>query len=180
MNPTEDILKREQVIVEELCKNSVNIVSGLALGCDTVAHKTCLDCGGNTIAILPTTLENIYPNENQKLVDEIVNNGGLVLTEYVNEPKERFEKIKRFIQRDRLQAMISKAVVLIASFVQGKGDSGSRHAMQKAKEYGKGRFIMFNKQIDLGKDIFELNEKLIGENCKIISQKTIKEIIVLQ
>ncbi|MEG1500015.1 MAG: DNA-processing protein DprA [Clostridia bacterium] len=177
LNPTEDIIQREKEIIIELCKNDITIVSGLALGCDSVAHKTCLQCDGNTIAILPTTLENIFPKENKELVENLINNNGLVLTEYINEPKSKFERIKRFIERDRLQAMLSNAVVLIASFIQGKGDSGSRHAMQKAKEYSKKRFVMFNAETDKGKDIFELNEKLNIENVSIFSKKTIKDMI---
>lgn len=135
LSPTKDIEYRQQKIVKELVSNNINIVSGLAKGCDTIAHKECLKLNGKTIAILPTTFDNVYPKENVKLMSQILLFDGLVITEYVNEPKNQFERIKRFIERDRLQAMLSKAVVLIASYKQGQGDSGSRHAMQKAKEY---------------------------------------------
>lgn len=177
LNPTEDIETREQRVVEQLVKNKFTIVSGLASGCDTVAHKKCLGVGGKTIAILPTTFDNIYPKDNSKLVDEIVKNNGLVITEYVTEPKNRFERIKRFIERDRLQAMFSKAVIMIASYRQGQGDSGSRHAMQKAKEYGKQRYIMFNVKTDKDKTIFGLNRDLLNDGATILTEKSIKEII---
>lgn len=177
LTPTEDIEVREQKIVEELVANNLTIVSGLAKGCDTIAHKACLDIGGKTIAILPTTFDNIYPKENKNLVDEIVKNNGLVLTEYVNEPQNRFDRIKRFIDRDRLQAMFSKSVVLIASYTQGNGDSGSRHAMQKAKEYGKSRYVMFNEKNDNNKLIFELNKHQVSVGATILTNKTIKELI---
>lgn len=177
LNPTKDIEKREQKIVENLVSDKQNIVSGLALGCDTIAHKTCLEKGGKTIAILPTTLDNVYPKENIKLVDEIIKNGGLVISEYVIEPQNKFERIKRFIERDRLQAMLSKAVVLIASFRQSQGDSGSRHAMQKAKEYGKQRFVMLNEKTDTNQDIFGLNQDLLSDGVSILTENSIKEII---
>lgn len=177
LTPTEDIEVREQKIVEELVKNKITIVSGLAVGCDTIAHKTCLENKGKTIAILPTTFDNIYPKENKSLVDEIVKNKGLVLTEYVNEPQNRFDRIKRFIDRDRLQAMFSKAVVLIASYTQGNGDSGSRYALQKAKEYGKLRYAMFDKKADNNKVIFELNKQQVQDGSIILTNKTIKELI---
>lgn len=74
LNPTKDIEKREQKIVEKLVAGKQNIVSGLALGCDTIAHKTCLEKDGKTIAILPTTFDSIYPKENAKLIDEIHSN----------------------------------------------------------------------------------------------------------
>ena len=177
LNPTEDIEVREKRVVEQLVKNKFTIVSGLASGCDTVAHKKCLSVGGKTIAILPTTFDNIYPKENSKLVDQIVKNNGLVITEYITEPKNKFERVKRFIERDRLQAMFSKAVVMIASYRQGQGDSGSRHAMQKAKEYGKQRYVMFNVKTDKDKTIFGLNRDLLNDDATILTDKSIKEII---
>ena len=54
------------------------IVSGLAKGIDTVAHQTALECGLKTIAVLAGGLKHIYPPENEKLAEEITNNGALV------------------------------------------------------------------------------------------------------
>lgn len=176
LSPTPDIESREQKIVKELESSNLVVVSGLARGCDTIAHKTCLTCDGKTIAILPTTFDDLYPKENEKLASAIIESGGLVITEYVNKPQNKYEGIKRFVDRDRLQAMFSKAVILIASFRQGQGDSGSRHAMQKAKEYGKLRYIMFNQKTDLDKEIFGLNQDLMNDDVTILTEKTIKEI----
>lgn len=176
LNPTKEIEVREQKIVEELAQHNITVVSGLAKGCDTIAHKSCLENNGKTIAIYPTTFDNIYPKENISLVDKIVKNKGLVITEYITEPQNKFERIKRFIDRDRLQALFSKAVVLIASFTQGNGDSGSRHAMQKAKEYGKLRYVMFDEKIDKDNSIFELNKAQIADGATILTNKTIKEL----
>lgn len=176
LTPTNDIELREQKIVNELVQNNSTIVSGLAKGCDTIAHKTCLENNGKTIAILPTTFDNIYPKENVTLVEEIIKKDGLVITEYITEPQNKFERIKRFVDRDRLQAMFSKAIVLIASYSQGNGDSGSRHAMQKAKEYEKTRFVMFDERVDNNNPIFELNKQQIKDGAIILTNKTIKEI----
>lgn len=174
LNPTEDIKNREEKLVKKLVKNGFNIVSGLAKGCDCIAHKTCLENGGKTIAILPSTLEKIYPNINKGLADEIIENGGLVITEYVTEAKNKYETIKRFIDRDRLQAMFSNAVVLIASQNRGEGDSGSRYAMNKAKEYNRKRFCMFNEKSDNNNPLFGLNVEEITNGAKIISSSKIK------
>ena len=176
LGPSEDITKREQSLVQELVKNGFNIVSGLAKGCDTIAHQTCLDNNGKTIVILPSTLKKIYPKENNEFADKIVENGGLVITEYVAEPKNRYETIKRFIDRDRLQAMLSSSVVLIASHKQGEGDSGSRHAMNKAKEYSRKRFVMFNERIDKNNPLFGLNIEEITAGAEIISSGKIKDL----
>lgn len=149
------------------------IVSGLAKGCDTVAHEECLSHSGKTVAILPTTLENIYPKKNTALAEKIVQSGGLVITEYITEPDNRYDGIKRFVERDRLQAMLADKIVLIASYLHGQGDSGSRHAMAKAKEYGKNRFVMYIEQTDGNRPIFALNKSLIADGAKIITSNAL-------
>jgi len=180
LTPDEDVEKREKKIVEQLIENDMTIVSGLANGCDTIAHKTCVEHGGKTVAFLPTVLDSIYPYKNIELANEIVEKGGLVITEYVAKPKSRSENIKRFIERDRLQSMFSKAVVLIASFKQGEGDSGSRHAMNKAKEYGLSRYVMFNERTDREKSIFGLNRQFLEEGAILLTQKSMKELVGLK
>ncbi len=58
------------------------IVSGLALGCDTAAHKGCLQADGRTIAVVASGLNITHPKCNKILQEEIVNNGGVIITEY--------------------------------------------------------------------------------------------------
>lgn len=171
LTPTQSIILRERGIVGGLTGKNFNIVSGLAAGCDTVAHTECLVCGGKTIAVLPSDLDNVYPRRNVALVNEIVRGGGLVITEYISEAANKYESIKRFIERDRLQAMFASKIILIASYAQGQGDSGSRHAMQKAKEYGVERFVMYNERTDKDKPIFGLNEQLIADGATILTPK---------
>lgn len=173
LSPDERISARERNVVEALVKEKFNIVSGLARGCDTVAHRACLDAGGKTIAILPTTIDNVYPPENAALLNEIVKRGGLVVTEYVTEPKSYKEKIARFIERDRLQAMFSRAVVLIASHVKGEGYSGSRHAMHKAAEYDVSRYVMYNASTDELAPIFALNRAQMRAGAKVLTPTAI-------
>jgi len=178
LNPTEDIKKREERLVQELVKNGFNIVSGLAKGCDSIAHKSCLENNGKTIAILPSALEKMFPRENKQLSDNIIANGGLVITEYITEPKNRYETIKRFIDRDRLQALFSSAVILVASNSYGEGDSGSRHAMNKAKEYNRKRFCMYDEKQDLDNPLFGLNRDEINSGAQIISTSKIKRLVI--
>ncbi len=175
LTPTNEIVDRECEVVKRLTEKGFNIVSGLAKGCDTVAHSESINNNAKTIAFLPSTLENIYPKENNSLANEIVNNGGLIITEYVNEPKNKYENVKRFIERDRLQALYSKAVILIASFRKGEGDSGSRHAFEKAKEYGKKRLVMY-RESDSNDLTFGLNKDYVLQGEKIVSQKAIEEL----
>lgn len=72
-----------------------------------------------------------------------------------------------------MQALYSKAVVLIASFRKGEGDSGSRNAFEKAKEYGKKRLVMF-RESDSNDLTFGLNKDYVMQGEKVISQKEIE------
>ena len=178
IDPDDDIMSRGRSLVEEIMGSSgdeIRIVSGLARGCDTVAHETCLKCSGKTIAILPTPLNRIYPKENRALADEIVDRGGLLLTEYFDFDRQpgKFDAVKRFVDRDRLQAMFSKAVVLLASYDKGEGDSGSRHAMDAARKYGLARYVMYNRKTDENRREFGLNRRLLGEDAKIATRSNI-------
>ena len=175
LTPTNEIVEREQKVVKSLTEKGLNIVSGLAKGCDTVAHIESIKHKVKTIAFLPSTIENIYPKENVGLANKIVENGGLVISEYVSEPKNKYESVKRFIERDRLQALYSKAVILIASFRKGEGDSGSRHAFEKAKEYGKKRLVMY-RESDATDLTFGLNKDYVMQGEKIVTLKEIEEL----
>ena len=175
----ENISVRERKIVEHLVADKAVIVSGLARGCDTCAHETCIDNGGKTIAVLPTPLNEIYPAENQGLANRIVENGGLLVTEYCSPPSSKYESIGRFPQRDGLQALFSKAVVLIASYKKGEGDSGSIYAMEMAKACGMGRYAMQPSVSDKNNPKFGLNSEYLDTRFaeKMPDNTTIKELI---
>ena len=175
LTPTKEITEREQKVVKSLTEKDFRIVSGLANGCDTIAHSESVSNNAKTIAFLPSTIENIYPKENIALANEIIYNGGLIVSEYFSEPKNKYESVKRFIERDRLQALYSKAVILVASFRKGEGDSGSRHAFEKAKEYSKKRLVMF-RESDSNDLTFGLNKDYVMQGEKIVSQKDIEEL----
>lgn len=179
LNPDSSILNREKQVVRLLVQNGMNIVSGLAKGCDTAAHTACLDACGKTIAILPSTLVQILPSENRTLAYDIVNNSGLLITEYFLPAKNKFEAIKRYINRDRLQAMFSKAIILSASYNDKKlGDCGSRHAMSKAEEYNIYRGMIYNNKKDYNNDIFGLNREYYENNkANVLTSASLNNII---
>ncbi|MGV1064938.1 DNA-processing protein DprA [Clostridium perfringens] len=180
IDPDQNIAKRESDVVEKLIDNDLVIVSGLAAGCDSIAHKLCLEMGGKTIAVLPSQLNKIYPAENKKLAEDIVQKGGLLISEYYKEPKTKFEAVNRFIQRDRLQAMFSKAIILVASYRKGEGDSGSRHAMDAARKYEIDRYVIYNNKTDENNSMFALNKDLLLDkkinSVKVLKSSSINEI----
>lgn len=176
-NPSEDIIKRERNFVNRLIDDEQVIVSGLAKGCDTIAHQQALKAGSPTIAILPSTLNSIYPAENKELAEEVAQEGGLLLTEYFEEPNSRYDAIGRFIERDRLQALFSKAVVLTASYRKDEGDSGSRHAISFANDYKINTYVLLSKR-DVDNAEFGLNVDLVNAQVsEVLTPKVIEKII---
>ena len=118
LNPTEDIEMREQKLVAHFVKHNATIVSGLALGCDSISHREALNSNGKTIAILPSPLTSILPASNKGLAFQIVDEGGLLITEYGNDFKSKMELSTRYKERDRLQALFCNTIVLAASYSQ--------------------------------------------------------------
>lgn len=169
LKPSQKIEIRERAIVAELVQHGATIVSGLAHGCDSIAHRECLRSNGQTIAILPSTLNKITPTANKKLAYEIVEKGGLLVTEYYKEPASQKEMISRYIERDRLQALFSDGIVLSASYTENKfgNDSGSRHAMQNAKNYGIPRAVIYDRVQDDNDAQYALNKQIIKEDDRV-------------
>ena len=77
--PSEEGILAARHFARSFASIGVNIVSGLAIGCDTAAHYGALDVEGVTIAFLAHGLDSVYPKENQILADEIIEKGGLLL-----------------------------------------------------------------------------------------------------
>lgn len=183
LNPTEEIEMREQKLVAEFVRRGATIVSGLALGCDSISHREALNSNGKTIAILPSPLTSILPASNKGLAFQIVDEGGLLVTEYGNDFKSKMELSTRYKERDRLQALFCDTIVLAASYSQNsakhwshlygqKLDSGARLAMGYAKDYNIPRAVMYDRGVDENNPMFDLCREIIKEshNLTIIGQ----------
>lgn len=68
---TDEQVARESKIVEQLVHHNQHIVSGLAKGCNGIAHTVCMDCGGKTVAILPSPLNSIFPAAHRDMAEHI-------------------------------------------------------------------------------------------------------------
>src|SRR5690554_2908362 len=189
LNPIGDIEERERNIVAQFVKKGATIVSGLAFGCDSISHQQALDSNGNTVAILPSPLNSIMPARNKGLAFQIVEEGGLIVTEYGTDFKSKMELSSRYKERDRLQALFCDTIVLAASYAQNsaerwkifgqKLDSGARLAMGYAKDYNIPRAVMYDENIDNNNPMFDLNRDLIKEqkDITIITQDNIPETV---
>ena len=95
---------------KELSLYDITIISGMAIGIDYFSHKGALDEGGKTIAVLPSGLKNIYPNENIQLFEQILDSGGLVISEY----DDYYEaNSKSFLERNRIISGLSIGVLIV-------------------------------------------------------------------
>jgi len=98
LNPDEDTIEFEKKVVSRLVDQGVTIVSGLALGCDAVAHRQALHAGGHTVAILPSPITDILPQANRDLAAQIVQNNGLLISEYLDKAYSKMELSGRYIE----------------------------------------------------------------------------------
>lgn len=118
----------------ELTANRVTVVSGLARGIDTVAHRAALDAGGRTAAVIANGLDTVYSPENARLSDEIAERGAL-LTDYPLGTKPRAEYSPR---RNRIMLHVSLGTLVI----EGDHTSGAMITARFAVEQGREVFVV--------------------------------------
>jgi DNA processing protein len=170
-----------QRITQHFVSEGWSIVSGLALGCDAVAHQATLDAGGHTVAVLAHGLQTIAPSKHRKLADDILDAGGALVSEF------RFGQgalPQQFVKRDRTQAGMSQGVVMIQSDLKG----GSLHASRATLDYE--RWLAVPSPTQMDRKNFEpkiqanlmLAEGSVSEKLELLrcSPKALDGLIVLQ
>lgn len=157
--PTPEGIAGGTFLSGEFAKRKFNIISGLAVGCDSAGHMGALKVGGITTAILANGLDtnSIYPTENKELAETIVEQGGLLLSEY---PVGQGVKSYALVARDRLQAALSKATLVIQTGIKG----GTMHAANTTLVSKKPLYAMKFKD-----SITNNHEKCMG-NAYLVSQ----------
>lgn len=121
---------------------NINLVNGLALGCDTEALQGALAAGGKCVAIMPCGLEEIVPKANRRLAEEILEKGGCLISEYP--PGTKVQKYS-YVERDRLQSGISKEVVIVEAELK----SGTMHTAEFAMKQHKRLACYYYKLLEL-------------------------------
>jgi DNA processing protein len=117
-------------LAQAAAEQGVVIVSGLALGVDGLAHQAALDAGGKTIAVLAGGLDHIYPSSHHRLAEEIVKQGGVLVSEY---PLGTESFKQNFIARNRIVSGISDGVLI----TEAAEKSGTLHTANFALEQGR-------------------------------------------
>ncbi len=117
-------------LTKGLAAAGVTVISGLAIGVDSLAHQATLEAGGLTVAVLPSGLDRIYPARHQGLARRIVEQGGALVSEYkANTPIYPYS----FIARNRLISGLADATVII----EAAEKSGTLHTARFALEQGR-------------------------------------------
>lgn len=125
--PTPWGLKTAKACAAQVARSQGVVVSGLALGIDTAAHAASVEHHGATWAVLAHGLDTVSPLSNRELAKRIVDNGGALISEYApGEPAER----RHFVDRDRIQAGLADAVLVIESGIDG----GAMHTVRFARK----------------------------------------------
>lgn len=129
-----NITAEDELITKEVAKKvsvqGITVVSGLALGTDANAHIGSYNEKGKTIAVLPSGLNIIIPISNKKIADNILKNGGLLLSEY---SVDTIPTKYTFVKRDRIQSALSDAVIVI----KADEKSGTMNAVKTAQSCNK-------------------------------------------
>lgn len=114
----------------ELASRGIVIVSGLALGVDGIAHQAALDAGGTTIAVLPTPIESIHPMMHRKLADQIVAQGGALISEYG--AHDGIYKMN-FVARNRIVTALSDGVLITEAASRSGTLTTARFALEQGR-----------------------------------------------
>lgn len=144
---------------EELTKSGLCIISGMAKGIDSIAHNTCINVGGKTIAIIASGFNYIYPKENIGLFNNIIKSGGLVISEYT---PDTIPNSRNFPKRNRIISGLSLGTLVVEAAYR----SGTSITAKFAKQQGKKVFCIPNSL----EDIHGVGtNRLIKEGAKLVT-----------
>ncbi|WP_099192520.1 DNA-processing protein DprA [Tepidibacter mesophilus] len=146
-------------ISKELSSLGINIISGMAVGIDYYSHLGCLNGSSKTIAVLGSSIDIPYPKQNIKLMRNIIESEGIVVSEY---PPGTEARPGYFPMRNRIISGISDGVLI----VEASEKSGSLITMNYALDHGKNVFAIpgnINSSMSAG------SNKIIKEGAKLVS-----------
>ena len=129
-NATPYGIERASIISGELARMGVTIVSGLAIGIDTAAHRAALNAGGRTVAVLAGGLDSIYPQQNRGLARQIVESGCLI-SEYQLGTRSKRD---HFPRRNRIISGLSRGVVVVEAAKKSGATWTVKWALEQNRE----------------------------------------------
>ena len=161
--PTELGYKMAERMAYQFAKDGLTVVSGLSVGTNTAAHTGALKAGGTTVAILGHSLEQpIYPKENKDFAQEIIDNGGALMSTYSLGAIVR----RQFLAaRDEWESGLADGLVVVETDQNGKTESALQHAFKQGRPVG----MLDHSQCPKIDDVMEI-EQAIG-NQEFIRKK---------
>lgn len=129
-NPTSYGKKQTEIIAKELSLNKITIVSGLARGIDSIAHRTAVNNDSRTIAVIGSGLDVIYPKENMKLFEQIADNGAII-SEYRLKTKP---DAQNFPKRNRIISGMTLGTIVIETKENGGALQTAHYALDQNRE----------------------------------------------
>lgn len=130
-NPDSYGLRQAEKWTKELVRSDLVVNSGLAYGIDSTAHKTAVDYGGKTVAVLGSGIDWIYPARNANLVKQILEQGGAMISEF---PPGAKPDAVNFPVRNRIVSGMSLGVMVIQSGIKGGSMITARSALDQNRE----------------------------------------------
>lgn len=158
--------RRALSFAEALVRHGITVVSGLAEGVDTIAHKSAIRAEGKTIAVLGTPLSQTYPAANKALL-ETIKRDHLAVSQF---PEGYPYKKENFPRRNRTMALISDATVI----VEAGEKSGTRHQGWEALRLGRLVFLMENVAED---QTLTWPREMISYGAQVLRRDDIPEIL---
>lgn len=130
-NPGKYGIKQAMEWSRAIAEAGLTVNSGLAYGIDSIAHDTTIRSGGKTIAVLGSGIDVIYPAKNRKLVSEMIENGSVIMTEYL--PGTAPDGMN-FPERNRIVSGMSHGVLVVESGIKGGSMITARSALDQNRE----------------------------------------------
>lgn len=170
-------------LVSGLVANGITIVSGLARGIDAIAHRTALEDGGRTIAVMASGIDKVYPPEHRDLARDIVAGHGALVTDY---PFGAEPESNHFPARNRLISGLSLGVVIIEAGEKSGALITARFALEQNREVfavpgnihspvsiGTNRLIQQG-----GKLVMRVEDILEELNLKMVSEQAVAKVML--
>lgn len=166
-NPSKLSQDFEKSLVKHIL-NSTNktIVSGLALGCDKIAHQTTVDENKTTIAFLPSWIETITPASNKNLAEDIIKTGGCLVSEYG--PDTKVYK-SNYLNRDKIVAAFSDCILVVECGI----NSGTMHTVNDAIKFKRRIYTYIPNERP--EELYQGNIEILKKNKNAIQINSIED-----